>query len=64
MYPNVLVFFHFYQVSVFKDIACVIIDDGANEVDGGVRGWGGGLQEDALCCKCISVMKRRVMCTK
>jgi hypothetical protein len=46
------------------DFACVDVDDGTNEVDGGVRGQGGGLQEDALCCKCISMMKRCLMCAK
>jgi hypothetical protein len=48
-------------MTIFEDIPCVIIDDGANEVNDGVRGWGGYLQEDALCCKHISAMKRRLM---
>jgi hypothetical protein len=26
-------------MTIFEDIACVIIDDGADEVNGGVRGW-------------------------
>ncbi len=53
-------------MSIFKDIACacVIIDDGANEVDGGVRGQGGGLQEEALYCKSIPAMKRCLMWAK
>jgi hypothetical protein len=38
--PNVFVFVHFHQVSIFKDIACVVVDDGTNEVNGGVRGRG------------------------
>jgi hypothetical protein len=46
--PNVLVFVHFHQVSIFKDIAFVVIDDDANEINGGVRGWGDCFQEDAL----------------
>jgi hypothetical protein len=36
--PNVLVFVHFHQVSIFKDVACIIDNDGINEVNGGVRG--------------------------
>ncbi len=36
--PNVLVLAHYHQVLIFKDIACVVIDDGANEVNGGVGG--------------------------
>jgi hypothetical protein len=26
-------------MTIFKDIAHVVIDDGTNEVDNGVRGW-------------------------
>jgi hypothetical protein len=37
----VIVFFHFHQVLIFKDIACVVVDDFIDEVDGGVRGGGG-----------------------
>ncbi len=62
--PNVLVFFHFHQVSIVKDIACVVVNDGTNEVDGGVRGWGGGLQEDAFCCKSIPTVKSCLMLAK
>jgi hypothetical protein len=38
--PNVLVFAQLHQVLIFKDIACVTVDEGANEVIGEVRGWG------------------------
>ncbi len=38
MCPNVLVFVHFHQVTIFKDNACVVINDGTNEVNGQVRG--------------------------
>jgi hypothetical protein len=62
--PNVLVFVHFYQGLIFKDITCVVIDDGANEVNGGVRGWGDHFQEDAFSHKRISTMKQRWMSAK
>ncbi len=46
--PNMLVFIHFHQVLIFKDIACVVVNDGANEVNGGAEhslthwlGWKG-----------------------
>jgi hypothetical protein len=32
------VFAHPHEMMIFKDIACVVINDGANEVNGGVRG--------------------------
>jgi hypothetical protein len=38
MCPNVLLFVHLHKVLVLKDIACVVVNDGANEVNGGVRG--------------------------
>ncbi len=38
--PNVLVFVHLHQVSIFEDITCVVVDDGTNEMNGRVRGWG------------------------
>jgi hypothetical protein len=38
MCPDVLVFVQFHQVLIFEDIACIVVDDGANEVNGGVRG--------------------------
>ncbi len=38
MCPNVLVLVHFHQVLIFEDIPCVLVDDGINEVNGGVRG--------------------------
>jgi hypothetical protein len=28
--PHLLVFVHFCEVSIFKDIACVVVDDGTN----------------------------------
>jgi hypothetical protein len=46
--PNVLVFVHFHQVLKFENIACIVVDYGANEMNGGVRGWGDCFQEDAL----------------
>jgi hypothetical protein len=61
MCPNALVFVHLHQVSLFEDITCVAINDGANEMNGGVRGWGDCFQEDALSCEHISAMKRRWM---
>ncbi len=51
-------------LSIFKDIACVVVNDGAYEVDGGVRGRGDCFQEDALSCNRISAMKRRWMSAK
>jgi hypothetical protein len=36
--PNVLVFVHLHQVSIFEYIASGIVDDVANKVNGGVRG--------------------------
>ncbi len=54
-----LVFVHFHHVLILEDIACVIFKDGANEVNGGVIGWGDCFQVDALSRKCISAMKRR-----
>jgi hypothetical protein len=58
------VFLDFHQVTIFEDIACVVVDDGVNEVNGGVRGKGDCFQEDALSCKCISAMKKRWMQAK
>ena len=48
MCPNVLLFVHLHKVLIFKDIACVAINDGANEVNGGVRGWGDCFQEETF----------------
>ncbi len=39
MCPNVLVFVHLHKVLIFEDITCVVINDGTDEVNGGVRGW-------------------------
>jgi hypothetical protein len=44
-------------MSIFEDITCVAINDGIDEVNGGVRGWRDCFQEDAVSCKCISAMK-------
>jgi hypothetical protein len=44
-------------VSIFKDIACVVVDDGADEVNGGVRGWRDCFLEDAFSRECILAMK-------
>ncbi len=64
MCPNVLGFVQFHQVSIFEDIACVVIDDDTNEVTGGVREWGDSFQEDVFSCKCIPAMKRRQISVK
>ncbi len=64
MCPNVLVFIHLHKVLIFEDIACVVVNDGTDEVNGGVRGWGDCFQEDALSCKRISAMKQRWMSAK
>ncbi len=57
MGPHLLVFVHLHEVLIFKDITCVIFNDGADEVNGRVRGWRYCFQEDAFSRKCISVMK-------
>jgi hypothetical protein len=36
---NLLVFVYLHKVLIFEDIACVVVDDGGDEVNGGVRGW-------------------------
>ncbi len=64
MCPNVLVFVHLHKVSIFEDIACVVINDGTDEVNGGVKGWGDCLQEDVFSRKRISMMKQRQMSAK
>ncbi len=38
MGPHLLVFVHLHMVSIFEDIACIVVNDGADEVNGGVRG--------------------------
>jgi hypothetical protein len=50
MCPNVLVFVHPHKVSISEDIACVVVDDCANEVNGGVILWGDCFQEDTISC--------------
>jgi hypothetical protein len=40
-------------MTIFEDIACVIVVDGADEVNGGVRGWRDSFQEDAFSLECI-----------
>jgi hypothetical protein len=49
---------------MFEDIACVVVDDGANEVNGGVRWRRDCFREDALSCERISTMKKRWMHAK
>jgi hypothetical protein len=44
-------------MTIFKDIACVVINDGANEVNGGVIGWRDSFQENAFSRKCIPAKK-------
>jgi hypothetical protein len=36
--PNVLVFVQFHQVLIFEDIVYIVVDDGIDEVNGGVKG--------------------------
>jgi hypothetical protein len=55
--PHLLVFAHLHEVSIFEDITCVIVNDGADEVNSGVRGWRDCFQEDSFSRKCISAMK-------
>ncbi len=62
--PNVLVFVRLHQVLIFEDIACVVVNDGTNEVNGGVSGWGECSQEDAFSRECISAMKQRWISAK
>jgi hypothetical protein len=57
--PHLLVFVHLHKVSIFEDITCVVINDGANEVNGEVRGWRYCFQEDVFSHECISAMKQR-----
>jgi hypothetical protein len=64
MCPNVLVFVHLHKVLIFKDVACVVVNDGPNEMNGEVRGWGDCFQEDAFSHECISAMKQRWMSAK
>jgi hypothetical protein len=45
MSPHLLVFVYLNEVLMFEDITCVVDDDGANEVNGGVRGWRDCFQE-------------------
>jgi hypothetical protein len=56
MGPHLLVFVHLHEVLIFEDITCVVVNDGANEVNSGVRGWRDCSQEDAFTLKCLSVM--------
>ncbi len=44
-------------MTVFEDIACVVVDDGANEVNGGVREWRDDSQEDAFSHECKPATK-------
>jgi hypothetical protein len=54
MCPNVLVFLS----SIFEGITCVIVNDGTDEVNGGVRGWGDYFHQDAFSRKCIPATKQ------
>jgi hypothetical protein len=51
------VFVHLHKMTIFEDIACVVVNDGANEVNGGERGWSNSFQEDAFSRKCIPKTK-------
>jgi hypothetical protein len=64
MGPDLLVFVHLHEVSIFEDITCVVVNDGADEVNGEVRGWRDSFQEDAFSHECISAMKQRWMSVK
>jgi hypothetical protein len=55
--PHLFVFVHLHKMTIFKDIASVIVDDGADEVNSQVRGWRDRFQEDAFSCKCVPAMK-------
>jgi hypothetical protein len=44
-------------MTIFEDIACVVINYDADEVNGGVRGWRDSFQEDAFSRKCIPATK-------
>jgi hypothetical protein len=57
--PHLLVFVHLHKVSIFKDITCDIVNDGANVLNSGVRGWRDSFQEDAFSRKRISAMKQQ-----
>ncbi len=61
---NVLVFVHLQKVAIFEDISCVVVDDGTDEVNGGVRGWGDCFQDDAFSRKRISAIKQTWMSVK
>ncbi len=64
MCPNVPVFVHHHEVSIFEDISSVVVNDGTDEVNGGVIGWRDCFQEDAFRCKRIPAMKQRWMSAK
>ncbi len=57
MGPHLFVFVHLHKMTIFEDIACVIVYDNANEVNNGVRGWRDSFKEDAFSRKCISATK-------
>jgi hypothetical protein len=54
---HLFVFFHLHKMTIFEDIASVVINDGTDEVNGGVRGWRDRLQEDAFSRKCAPATK-------
>ncbi len=55
MGPHLFVFVHLHKMTIFEDIASDVIDDGTDEVNGGVRGWRDRFQEDAFSRKCVPV---------
>jgi hypothetical protein len=46
-------------MTIFEDITCVVVNDGADEVNGRVGNWKDSFQEqeDAFSCKCIPATK-------
>ncbi len=55
--PHLFVFVYLCKMMIFEDIAYVVIDDGADEVNGGVRGWRDSFQEDAFSSECTPATK-------
>jgi hypothetical protein len=44
-------------MTIFEDIASVIVDYGTDEVNCGVRGWRDRFEEDALSRECLPATK-------
>jgi hypothetical protein len=55
--PHLFVFVHLHKMTIFEDIASVVIDDGADEVNHQVRAWRDRFQEYAFSRKCILATK-------